>query len=97
MEKMSNPSSSDPNSAVTLTRFNSEIEAVALLAALAEMDIQGTTTGSFTTGFRTEAPGDVAVIVRQRDLPRALEVLAEVEAAKNDIDWSTVDVGTPDA
>ena len=94
---MNNPSSSDPNNAVTLIRFKSEIESVALLAALAEMDIHGTMTGSFTTGFRTEAPGDVAVIVRQRDLPKALEVLTELEATKNDIDWSTVDVGMPDA
>ena len=93
---MNNSSSSDPNNPVTLTRFKSEVEAVALLAALAEMDIQGTTTGSFTTGFRTEAPGDIAVIVRQCDFPRALEVLTEVEATKNDIDWTSVDVGTPD-
>ena len=90
---MGRASDVDPDGPVTLTRFNSEIEAVALLAALAEIGIQGTTTGSFTSGFRTETPGDVSVIVRHSDLPSALEVLA----TKNDIDWSTVDVGEPEA
>ena len=94
---MNNPSTIDPNAPVTLTRFNSEIEAVAILASLAESGIQGTTTGTFTTGFLTEAPGDVSVIVRQCDLPRAKAVLAEVEASKRDVDWTAVDVGEPEA
>ena len=49
--------------------------------------IQGTTTGSFTTGFQAEAPGDVTVVVRQSDLPRAQEVLAELENMKKDQGW----------
>ena len=94
---MINPNISDPNCPSVLTRFLSEIEAVAILAALAECGIQGTTTGTFTTGFRTEAPGDVSVIVRRGDLPRAMKVLSAIEAEKNEIDWSTVDVGEPEA
>ncbi len=94
---MSRSSAADPNGPVTLARFTSEIDAVAILAALAEIGIQGTTTGSFTAGFLTEAPGDVSVIVRQSDLPRALEVLAELQSTKNDVDWSAIDVGEPEA
>ncbi len=94
---MSHSIAADPNGPVTLARFNSEIEAVAILAALAEIGIQGTTTGSFTAGFITEAPGDIAVIVRQSDLPKSLEVLAEMQATKNNVDWSEVDVGEPEA
>ena len=94
---MNNPGTIDPNNPTPLTRFTNEVEAATILAALAESGIQGTTTGSFTTGFRTEAPGDVTVVVRHCDLQRALEVLAEVEAAKKDIDWSAVDVGVPEA
>ena len=93
---MRDPNTAETNDPILLTRFVSEIEAVAILAALAEYDIQGTTTGTFTTGFRTEAPGDVSVFVRHRDLPKALEVLAEVEAARTEIDWSNVDVGEPE-
>ena len=86
----------DPNNPTTLTEFEHEMEATALLAVLAENGIQGTTTGSFTTGFRTEAPGSVSVVVRHCDLPRALEVLAELETSAGEIDWSTVDVGQPE-
>ena len=93
---MSHPIASDLNNPIVLTRFRSEIEAVAILSALAECGILGTTTGTFTTGFRTEAPGDVSVFVRRGDLPRALEVLSEVEAARTEIDWSSVDVGEPE-
>ena len=93
---MSNTNTSDPNSPSVLSRFLSEIEAVAILSALADCGIQGTTTGSFTTGFRTEAPGDVSVIVRHGDLPRALEILATIEEEKSEIDWSNVDVGEPE-
>ena len=95
-KKMSNSYTADPNSPNVLTRFLSEIEAVAILSALAESGIVGTTTGSFTTGFRTEAPGDVSVIVRHKDLPRALEILATIEEEKSEIDWSNVDVGEPE-
>jgi len=89
--------SSDMNNPTTLAQYCSEVEAAAILAALSESGIQGTTTGSFTTGFQAEAPGDVTVVVRQSDLPRALEVLAELETVKKDIDWGSVDVGEPEA
>jgi len=85
------------NNPTTLAQYCSEVEAAAILAALSESGIQGTTTGSFTTGFQAEAPGDVTVVVRQSDLPRALEVLAELETVKKDIDWGSVDVGEPEA
>ena len=94
---MNNPGTIDPNNPTPLTRFTNEVEAATILSALAESGIQGTTTGSFTTGFRTEAPGDVTVVVRHCDLQRALEVLAEVEAARKNIDWAAVDVGEPEA
>ena len=86
----------DPNNPTTLTTFANEIEAASLLAALAENGIQGTTTGSFTSGFRTEAPGNVSVVVRKSDLLRAQQVLDEAESSADEIDWSTVDVGEPE-
>ncbi len=94
---MSDPISSDLNSPVTLTRYLSEVEAATILAALSECGIQGTTTGSFTTGLVTEAPGDVTVVVRKADFARAREVLAELETLNDNIDWASVDVGKPEA
>ena len=94
---MSNPTHSDLNNPTTLAQYCSEVEATAIIAALAEKDIKATTTGSFTTGFQAEAPGDVTVVVRQSDLARALQVLTEFESTKKDIDWNSVDVGEPEA
>jgi hypothetical protein len=94
---MSNPIQGDLNNPTTLARYCSEVEAAAILAALSESGIQGTTTGSFTTGLQTKVRGDVTVVVRKSDLPRAQEVLAEIENMKKDIDWSAVDVGEPEA
>jgi len=96
-QPVSNPIQSDLNNPTTLAQYCSEVEAAVILAALSESGIQGTTTGSFTTGFQAEAPGDVAIVVRQSDLPRAIEVLAELETMKKDIDWGSVDVGEPEA
>lgn len=94
---MSNRDAIDPNNPTVLDRFESEIEAAGVLSALAEHGISATTTGSHTAGFRTEAPGDVSVVVRHCDLPRALEVISEAKATIKDIDWSAVDVGEPEA
>jgi len=94
---MSNPTDSDLNNPTTLAQYCSEVEAATIIAALAENGIKATTTGSFTTGFQAEAPGDVTVVVRQSDLASALELLREFETTKQDIDWNSVDVGEPEA
>jgi len=88
---------SDPDNPTTLVTFLNEVEAASLVAELAESGIQGMTTGSFTTGFRTETPGDISVVVRQSDLVKALEILAQREDGKFEVDWSNVDVGEPEA
>jgi ketopantoate reductase len=52
--------------------------------------------GGYIAGYRAEAPSDVHIVVRSRDLARAREALAEIRATHTDVDWSQVDVGDPE-
>ena len=76
-----------------LLRVSHEVEAAAIVTALAAQGIKASTTGSFTAGFRAEAPGYISVIVRRDDLDSARQVLAGIEREQADVDWSQVDVG----
>jgi hypothetical protein len=67
----------DPDSPVTLTTAANEIEAGAIVGLLAQYGIKALSTGGYTAGFRAEAPGNVAVLVRRADLDRAREALAD--------------------
>ncbi len=86
----------DPNSPEVLTRVPSDLEAAAIVTALAARGIDASTTGSFTSGFRAEAPGNVQVVVRRQDLDRAKQMLTEIEKDQTSVDWSQVDVGDPE-
>ena len=86
----------DPNNPEVLTSVRTEVEAVAIVGALAARGIEASTTGSFTASFRARAPGYVSVIVKYEDLDRARHALAEIKQGEPDIDWSQVDVGDPD-
>jgi hypothetical protein len=82
----------DPHTPELLTAVPSDIQAAAIVNALAERGIQATVTGSYTSGFRAEAPGWVSVVVRRMDLDLARQALAELKAGANDVDWSEIDV-----
>ncbi|MBN1854929.1 MAG: hypothetical protein JW829_19500 [Pirellulales bacterium] len=69
----------DPNNPEILISVPNEIEAAAIVTVLSGQGVQATTTGSYTAGFRAEAPGSVHVIVRHQDLDRAWQILAEIE------------------
>lgn len=88
--------SSDPNAPTVLISFPSELEATAVVAALASSEIEATTTGSYTAGFLAEAPGQVSVVVRSSDLAAAQQVLDKAELGQSEVDWSQVDVGEPE-
>ncbi len=88
--------SDDPNTPRRLVSVGNEIEAGGLITALAGYGIEASATGDFTSGFRAEAPGEIQVIVRQVDMDRAKQALAEIRAEEGKIDWSQVDVGEPD-
>jgi hypothetical protein len=82
----------DPNRPEVLLTVSTEIEAGAIVTALAECDIQALSIGGYTSGFKAEAPGSVAVVVKRADFDRAKQALAEIREQQSRIDWSKVDV-----
>ena len=86
----------DPNNPEVLTSVRTDVEAAAIVSALAARGIEASTTGGYTAGFRAEAPGLVNVIVKYVDLHGAKIALAEIEQDQPDVDWSQVDVGEPE-
>ena len=86
----------DPTHPETLLTVSTEIEAAAIVTALAEYDVEALTVGGYTSGFKAEAPGNVAVVVKLADFDRAKQALTKIQAEQTEIDWSKVDV-TEDA
>ena len=82
---------------VKLVTFPTEVGAAPVVSALEDAGISAIATGGFTAEFIAEAPGEVQVLVAQRDLPRAKEVLDVLREEMDHIDWSQVDVGEPEA
>ena len=82
---------------VKLATFPTEIGAAPVVSALEDAGISAGATGGFTAEFIAEAPGEVQVLVAERDLPRAKEVLTLLREEMDHIDWSQVDVGEPEA
>jgi hypothetical protein len=81
----------DPNEPEVLLSVANEIEAGAIVAALADYEIEAFTTGGYVSGFKVAAPADVAVLVKRADLDRAREALADIRQHHNDVDWSDAD------
>ncbi|MBP87692.1 MAG: hypothetical protein CMJ64_13370 [Planctomycetaceae bacterium] len=70
----------DPDSPTVVYRAATNIEAAPIVAALEAEGIEATVTGTFTSGFQAEAPGDVQVVVRQSQAEKASELIAKWEA-----------------
>lgn len=83
---------SDPKQPETLLSVSTEFEATAIANALTEQGIEALTVGGYTSGFQAEAPGSVAVVVKQADFDRAKDALTEVRQQEGKIDWSKVNV-----
>lgn len=67
----------DPERPETLLSVANEIEAAAIVGFLAQYGIKAFAAGGYTSGFKAEAPGDVKILVKQADLDRARQALAE--------------------
>jgi hypothetical protein len=59
-----------------LTRVRNEMEASVIVQCLADCGIAASSVGGFTSGFKAEAPGDVAVLVKHDELELAKNELA---------------------
>ncbi|MFI4859292.1 MAG: putative signal transducing protein [Phycisphaerales bacterium JB063] len=87
---MDNPQ--DEIKVVTLAFLTSEVEAKLLSDALNLEGIHSEVAGILTGSFRAEAPGRVKVLVQEKDLARAKELLDDYTHSKENIDWSKVDI-----
>jgi Putative prokaryotic signal transducing protein len=81
---------------VLLESTPTEIKAGVIVAALEQGGIQATMTGTYTAGFRAEAPGWVKILVAEDDLLQARTILRDVVRENMDVDWSQIDVGEPE-
>jgi hypothetical protein len=87
------------NSTSSITRLVSvtnELEASAIVAALAAHGIKARHEGGYTAGFLAEAPGEIQVLVLEEDLARATEVVEAAGEHAAVVDWSAVDCGSPE-
>ena len=85
----------DPNRPELLTAVPNDIEAAAIVNALADRGIQATVTGSYTSGFRTQAPGWVSIVVRRMDLDAARQAFVALKPDVGEVDWPEIDVDEP--
>ncbi|MGB0767724.1 MAG: putative signal transducing protein [Phycisphaeraceae bacterium] len=85
------------DSVVTLAFFPSEVEATMIADELKREGIQAEPAGILTAGFRAEAPGRVKVLVHKSDLEKAKALLDDYVHSRDQIDWSKVDLGEPEA
>ena len=87
----------DPHSPRVLLSLATEVEAVSIVTALADRDIEATSAqgGSFPGTLGLDCA--VQVIVKNADFDRARRALAEIQAELADIDWSKVDVDDAEA
>src|SRR5688500_12458002 len=81
---------------VLLESMPTGMEAGVAVAALEEAGMQATLTGTYTAGFRAEAPGWVKILVAEDDLQQARTVLRDVVRENMNVDWSQIDVGEPE-
>ncbi|QQE12313.1 DUF2007 domain-containing protein [Planctomycetota bacterium] len=77
---------------VILIQLQTEIEAAMLVDALNEQGIQAVASGGISSGFRTEAPGYVNVLVHQKDIEQARIAAEEFNNEHFNIDWDNVDI-----
>jgi hypothetical protein len=79
----------DPLSPKVLASGPNEIEAAAIVAAMAQHDIPARGIGGYTSGFKVGVASGVSVVVGEADVTRAENVLAEIQRERAEIDWST--------
>jgi Putative prokaryotic signal transducing protein len=84
---------SDADRLETLTSTPNEPQAAMIVSALKDSGIDAVAEGGLTAGFRAETPGEVHIMVRQKDLDRARLALDEYRKTVTNIDWDEVDLG----
>ena len=88
--------SDDSKTPEVLLSVPNEMEAAAIVSALAENGVEAMMVGGFTSSFNSGVPGDTQVVVRTEDLDRAKQALLAIQQEEHDIDWDSVDFGQPE-
>jgi hypothetical protein len=88
--------SNSTSSITQLVSVTNELEASAIVAALAAHGIKARHEGGYTAGFLAEAPGEIQVLVLEKDLARATEIVESADEHAAVVDWSAVDCGDPE-
>jgi hypothetical protein len=70
----------DPDSPTVVYRAATSVEAASVVTALEAAGIEATVTGTFTSGFQAEAPGDVQVVVRYSQAEKAHDLIDKWKA-----------------
>jgi hypothetical protein len=73
----------DPDSPTVVYRAATGIEASSVVTALEAEGIEATVTGTFTSSFQAEAPGDVEVVVRHSQAEKARGFIEKWEAEQS--------------
>ena len=80
---------------VVIRSVRNEAAATVIVNALSEAGVTSKTAGEFTAGFRTEALGNVKVLIQPSDVGKANAVLDNI-CSSEEIDWDNIDVGEPE-
>lgn len=86
----------DPNDPEVLVSLATAAEAASMVTALAERDIEASTSDSSAFPGALGLEGGVQVMVKRSDFDRAKEALEEIRKEFNEVDWSKIDVGEAD-
>ncbi len=85
-----------PEHVVVVTTVPNEVDAGVIVAALEVEGIKATMSAGAVAGYRLGVMGDVQVLVAEKDAAQATEIIRKGEENKEDVDWSSVDVGKPE-
>jgi hypothetical protein len=76
----------DPDEPEELLSVPNDVEAAAIVNALADYEIEAFAAGGYTAGFQVAAPGEVSVLVKRIDLERAKNALEQIRQQPPDSD-----------
>ncbi|MHC4989457.1 MAG: putative signal transducing protein [Planctomycetota bacterium] len=88
--------SEQEESTFVVAHVGTEWQATLVSDILRDHGVDAEVSGALTSQFRAEAPGLVRILVPESQVEKARAVLEEPRKEVSEIDWSQVDVGTPE-
>ena len=85
----------DESAPEKIALYSHELEAGDLVNQLREAGIPAEMRGWSVSGFRAESPGQIEVVVSGKHAEQARQLMVELRADAQQIDWSQIDTGDP--